>query len=729
MSLLSRLAVRIPRVRQHDRADCGAAALRSVALHFGLDVPLSRIRQAARTDRSGTTMLGLIEGAEALGLNARGVRATWEGLCELPLPAIAHVVTPVGLHHYLAVYRIDRRGVMVMDPAEGRVLRRSHAEFQRDWSGVLLLVDGVRRDDPGARGEKRDRGWALARPHHRALAEALFGALLCTVLGLAPAIYIQKVVDHVIGGGNLQLLNLMSVAMLAVIALQVYLNAVRASIVLRTGLRIDADLVLGYYRQLLRLPAPFFDSMRTGEILARIGDAGKVRALVSGLALDLAVNVLVVVLSLALMLAYSPRLALVVGATIPLYAAVLALANRANRRNQRSVMERAAELESHLVESVAAMATVRALGLEAPSELRAEARVVRLLRAVRRAGGTAIGASSAAELLGRTATVAVVWAGAPLVIGQSLSPGELMSFYALVGHLTGPVSSIIGANQGVQDALVALDRLGDVLDLEPEPSGGVELLPARIGDLRFREVTFRYGARPPVLHGLNLIIPRGQVTAIVGESGSGKSTIAALLHKLHPLESGQVAIGELDLRYVDACSLRRSIGMVPQRVVLFAGSIASNIAAGEPIPDMERVLHAARRVGVLELIESLPQGFATEIGDDGLTLSGGQRQRIALARVLYRDPPILVLDEATSALDALSEQQIQRCLRELRAEGKTIVQIAHRLAIARDADWIVVVEGGRVAEEGTHEELLRRGGSYERMWRLQARSVEMAATA
>jgi ATP-binding cassette, subfamily C, bacteriocin exporter len=712
---------RLRPVRQHDITDCGAACLWSVATYYGQRMPLSRIRQFASTDRQGTTVLGLLQAAKKLGYQAKGVRAAAEALPNLPTPFIAHVVLPTGLHHFVVVSRIRQRRLRVMDPRDGRLAWMGREEFLSLWSGVLVLLIPGEMFETGRVGDSvAGRFWALLKPHRSVLGQALFGAVIYTLLGLTTAVYVQKVVDYVLVDGNRNLLNLLSLAMLVLIVVQVFVGSMKSVLALRTGQKIDTSLILGYYRHLLRLPQAFFDTMRVGEILSRVGDAVKIRALLNDLALSLAVNALVVFFSLFLMLIYDWRLALVVSAIVPLFGFSLWLVNRINRRVLRTMMESAAELESHLVESVESISTIRRFSLETLAETKIEGRFVRLLRSVYGAGTNSIFSSGASDLIGRVAVVAVLWVGSGYVLDGDLTPGSLMSFYALVGYLTGPAASLVGANRTVQDALIAADRLFEIMDLELE--GGdqqVELGPDNFGTVTFEGVSFRYGSRTQVLNEVSFSVPPNQITALVGQSGSGKSTAMALLQKLYSPQAGLIQIGGIDLRYVSSESLRRVVVAVPQQVHLFHATVIENIAVGDAEPDVKRLLELSNELGVTEFVEELPQGFHTVLREQGSDLSGGQRQRLAIARALYRKPRLLILDEATSSLDSLSEELVQTCLRRFQSHGGTVVIITHRLATVVRADNIILLDGGKAVEEGTHAELLRRRGHYAALWRAQ----------
>jgi len=420
------------------------------------------------------------------------------------------------------------------------------------------------------------------------------------------------------------------------------------------------------------------------------------------------------------MFTYYWKLALVVLFIVPFYSAIYYLTNRENKVVERKLMENVADLESQLVESLNSIHTIKSFGLEEHANVKTEASLIRLLKTLYRSGLNSIFTGSSSEFFSKLFTIILLWVGAGIVLNNELTPGELLSFYALTGYFTGPVSSLIGLNKAVQNAMIAADRLFEIMDVEREKEElQIDLAPAWSGSITFKNVTFRYGASVTVFEDLNLEIHKGKVTAIVGESGSGKSTLMALLQRLYPLNSGQISVGDCNVQYITPDSLRRVIRIVPQRIDLFTGNVVDNIAVGDDQPDVNKILTLCSSLGILDFIEKLPNGFTTWLGENGATLSGGQRQRIAIARALYKDPEILILDEATSSLDSGAEHYIRNMTDLLRERSKTVIMITHRLSSVVRADKIVVLEAGKVAEEGKHEELLRNKGAYYRLWKEQ----------
>ena len=709
------------KIKQQDITDCGAACLASVAAYYKLKLPIARIRQIAGTDKKGTNLLGLYQAAEKIGFQVKGLKGNMEALLKMPTPCIAHVIVKEALHHYVVIYSIKKEVVKYMDPSDGQMHKLSFDDFEEIWTGALLMLIPSSEFEAGDNNTSNlTRFIYLLRPHKSVLTQSLVGAILYTVLGLSTAIYIQKITDNVLVNGNSNLLNLLSCAMLILLVLQLFVGAAKSVFMLQTGQKIDARLILGYYKHLLKLPQQFFDTMRVGEIISRVNDAVKIRAFINETIVGMIVNVFIVFFSFALMFIYSWKLALIMSTIIPFYVVLYWVVNSLNKKQERKLMEGTAELESQLVESINSVKTIKQFGIEDFANIKTETRFIKLLHTVYRSGTNSIFSTFSSEFLTRLFTIVILWVGSYFVLDNRITPGELLSFYALIGYFTAPMASLISMNKTIQNALIAADRLFDIMDLKREEEGEkMELKPDFIGDIRFDNVSFSYGTRTDVFKQFNLMISKGKLTAIIGESGSGKTTLAVLLQKLYPISGGKIYIGDHNIDYFTNASLRRWISSVPQQLNLFSGSIVENIAVGEFNPDLERVVQICKTLGMLDFVEKLPNGFATQIGENGATLSGGQKQRLAIARALYKEPEILILDEATSSLDSESENFVQQTIGRLIESGKTIVVIAHRLSTVVNADQIVVLQEGKVLEEGNHAELYQRKGLYYAMWQKQ----------
>lgn len=683
--------------KQRDLTDCGAACFAFVCEHYRLHLSLAQVRHALGTNQSGTTAASLVHAAQQLGFSARGVKGPPEALATVPLPGIAHCQLPGNRLHYVVLVRWTRRRAWVMDPAVGRVEKWPAARFLAQWTGVLILLA------PGERFQSGDRTvsplrrlWTLLGPHRGILAQSLLGAIVATALGLGMSAYVQGIVDHVIPDGNRPLLHVLGFAMVAMLIFRTVLTACQSLISVRMAQHIDAALILAYHRHLLRLPQVFFDTMRVGEIGSRIGDAIKVRHFLNATLVTLLLNPLIVLFSLGAMACWSPPLAALSLVLLPVNGLIYWAINRWNRDYCRRGMERAADYEAQLVETLQAQPTIRRFLLEPVAAWRHELRLVRLLKATGRAALGGIGANAAVTLATQAYLIGLLWIGAGLVLDVGLSPGQLMSCYTLAGYLSGPINGLVGLNESIQEALIATDRLFELMDLEREPDHGlIEFTHGHAGEVRFEQVNFRHAGRLATLQDITLALPAGRISALIGESGCGKSTLLALVQRLYLPESGRIFIGGHDLRHFRLRSLRRHLAVVPQQIQLWSGTVLENLAPGEEPPDLERVVHLCHEVGAHEFIEKLPQGYFTPLPENGGNLSGGQRQRIALVRALYRDAPILLLDEPTSALDHAAESQLLATLVRLRRQGCTVIVAAHSTGVLQIADIVVTLAGGK----------------------------------
>ncbi|WP_278622810.1 peptidase domain-containing ABC transporter [Parabacteroides gordonii] len=714
------------KIKQHDITDCGAACLASIAAHYGLKFPISRIRQYAFTDKKGTNILGIIEAAKKLGLEAKGVKGPFECLTEIPKPAIAHVVVKEVLQHFVVIYKVTDKYILIMDPGDGKLHKKSHEEFKKEWTGILVLLHPAETFQKGNLRKSTLKSFIeLLRPHKSVMGQALFGALVYSILGLSTAIYVGKITDYVLVDRNINLLNLMGILMILIILLRTFVGSMKSILALKTGQRIDASLILGYYKHLLTLPQQFFDTMRVGEIISRVNDAVKIRNFINNVSLDLAVNLLIMIFTLIVMFVYSWKLAAITLVSAPLFILTYVLFNRLNKKYQRNIMESSAELESQLVESLNSIATIKRFGIESFANLKTEIRFVHLLKNTYTSAYGAIIANGGIEFISTGITIAVLWAGSNFVIDKEITPGTLMVFYSLVGYILTPVGKLISSNQTIQDAMIAADRLFQIMDLEREQdeTNKIILKPEMVGNIQFENVAFRYGSRKQVFESLNLSIHKSETTAIIGESGSGKTTLISLIQNLYPIQAGSIRIGDYNITQINNESLRQIVGTVPQQIELFAGSIIENIALGDFEPDMQKIMQLCDQLGIKDFIEKLPNAYLTQIGEHGVSLSGGEKQRIAIARALYKNPEILIFDEATSSLDSISEKYVKRTLSALAKEGKTIIIIAHRLSTVKHADTIIVLENGKMMESGTHDQLIHTEGIYCKLWNEQFNQI------
>ncbi len=715
-------------VRQTDITDCGAACLATVARRYGLRIPIAVIRQYAGTDRRGTNVLGLVEAAQKLGFEARGVRGRMEALTQIPLPCIAHVVQS-GLQHYVAILRVTSRHVIVADPACG-VIKHPLSRFRTIWSGALVILVPSRQFERDDSCSGRRRGLILLlRQNRLLLIETLLATVFLTLLGLATSLYLKVIVDRVLVNRDQLLFRWLSAGLLCLVMIRAALGAVRGTLSAYVGRAVDLSLMLDYYRHVLAMPLQFFETRASGEIISRLADAAKVRIMICSSTLTLLLDVATMSAGFAVLFIFSRRLALLVLMGLPLMASALCLINRPLRQAQRSAMELAAELQSRLVESIAGIVTIKAFRAEQVEGHRVEIALVRLLRETFRTTLWCVVSATSGDVAASLAIVSLLWCAGRMVLAGELTVGQLIACYSVLLYLIQPMGRLAELNQQIQDAWIAAERLYGILELPRECAerlGNLLLPPGLTGRIDLQGVAFRYGMRNPVLNEVTLSIQPRSLLALIGESGSGKSTLARLLMRFYDPQTGRICIDGHNLRDLNLDSLRSKIGYVDQDAFFFSGTIEENLTLGDPRGDPEAVATAVRAVGLEAFVSQLPELLRTRIGERGFSLSSGQRQRLALARALVPDPPILVLDEATSHLDLDAERYIMNLLQSLK-QRKTIIMISHRPELASRADRIAVLREGRILEQGTHQELLDARGPYWSLWQSLPRPDGLAA--
>ena len=700
---------------QQNAVDPGLAALVMLLRFQGIGADSEQIRH-----RFGGVRIGVAEMlrcAKDMGLKARALRTNWKQLAKTPLPAIA----PLKDGGFLLVGKIGEDKVIVQSPLSPRPSLMTQADFEAVWDERLVLM--TRRAQLTDLSRRFDLTWFLGAIHkyRELLSEVLVASFFLQIFALVTPLFFQVIIDKVLVHRGMSTLEVLILGLITVSIFETILGTLRTYLFSHTTNRIDVELGARLFRHLLALPIAYFQARRAGDSVARVRELESIRSFITSSALTLVIDLFFTTVFLGVMFFYSSLLTLIVVAAFPFYIGISASATPLFRRRLDEKFARGAENQAFLVESVTGIETLKAMAVEPQMQRRWEEQLAGYVAASFRVLSLNNIASQSVQLVSKLVTAATLYFGAQLVIDQSLSVGELVAFNILAGRVSAPVLRLAQLWQDFHQARLSVARLGDILNTPAEPSYNPTraALPTIRGDIAFDHVTFRYRIDgPEILHDISFVVQAGQIVGIVGPSGSGKSTLAKLVHRLYVPESGRVLVDGVDLAMVDIAWLRRQIGVVLQENVLFNHSIRDNIALVDPAMPMPQVITAAELAGAHEFILELPEGYDTIVGERGSTLSGGQRQRIAIARALVSDPRILIFDEATSALDYESERIIQQNMGHI-ARDRTVLIIAHRLSTVRRADRIITLERGRLVEDGTHDELIVRGGRYASLHRLQ----------
>ena len=703
---------RFPHVWQLDEMDCGAACLAMVTRHFGRPVSLGHIRQVVGTNIDGTSLLGIVRGAESLGLAAKSVKASKSRLDEMPLPAVVHW----GGNHWVVLHDVDGRKVRISDPAKGP-RRLSRTEFEEKWTGYTALfayTPELERAPVGTSGIRWV--WPFFRPYRGTFVRAGLLALIAAGLSMLLPVFSQIVVDRVVADRDFGLLNVVVVSMLGVLLLMIGATILQRYVLSRAAVRIDGTTLDHLTGKLLALPMSYFNTRRTGDISRRLAGIRQAREFLVQEGVQSVTAGTQLVAALVLMFVYSWKLALVFLALAPAYLALMRFSKRRLRPMFDSLEEAFAKYHSQQLDAIKGIETVKAMGAEESLRTRMLGQFNSLADRLFRADFTIMLYEGAVQFVTFLSVALFLWVGAYQVLNGSLSIGELVAFNALVLLANGPLQLLLSMWDQLQFTTVLLNRLNDVFEHAPEQGedhSGLRPVKTLEGRIRLNDVWFWYPGPQvvPILEGITLDVAAGTTVAIVGRSGSGKTTLVKCLAGLIEPTRGSITYDGVDLVTLEYRDLRRKIGFVLQEPYLFDDTIARNIAFGDERPDMELVERAARAANAHDFIDRLPLGYETRVGETGILLSGGQRQRVAIARALYGQPPVLIFDEATSSLDTESERTVQENIDRL-LEGRTSFVIAHRLSTVRDADLIVVMERGKLVEQGTHDELMDRKGVY-----------------
>lgn len=695
----------------------GLVCLVTAAKILGIPADYKQLERSFVIDDNSIAVHILLRAAKELDLKAREVSSTLERLPQLSYPVLALCADG----NYVVLVRADEGKVLIFDPRQGKPVIVTHAEFAELWTGKLILL--ARRFSLKNLEQKFNFSWFIPviLKFKRLFLEVLFFSFCLQCFGLVTPLFSQVIIDKVLVHKGLTTLDILVVGLLFIHTFEGILNVLRSYIFSHTTNRVDVLLGTKLFRHLLALPIQYFETRRVGDTVARVRELENIRQFLTGNTITIVLDLFFCIIFVIVMFFYSVSLSLITLAALPFFVGLSLFVTPILRKRLDHKFACNSEVQSYLVESVTGINTVKSMAIEPQFNHRWEGTLANYVKAAFRTTILSNMAGNAAQYIQKISTLAILWAGARLVMQGEMTIGQLIAFQMFAGRVVDPVLRLANVWQEFQQVRLSIERLGDILNSPCEPvfNPNKTMLPQLTGKVVMEDIVFRYRLdAPAVLDHISFEVQPGMTIGIVGRSGSGKSTLAKLIQRMYIPESGRVLIDGIDLSQVEPAWLRRQIGVVMQESYLFNGSIRENIAAVDPAASMERIVQVAKLAGAHEFILELADGYDTCVGERGSSLSGGQKQRIAIARTLLINPKILIFDEATSALDYQSEKIIQDNLRDI-CKGRTVFIIAHRLSTVRHADQIVVLERGKIIEKGSHQQLLALQGMYHSLHKQQ----------
>ena len=723
-----------PFYKQLDAMDCGPSCLRMIAKFYGKNYTLQTLRDKSYITREGVSMLGISDAAEAIGFRSMGVRITFEQLMnEAPMPCVAHW----NQNHFVVVYKVKkipptpfRKGgveVYVSDPASG-IIKFTKEEFLKGWAntkeggedkGLCLLLETT-PDFYQAADEKINKSgfkflFSYLRPYKKIIVQLFLGLLLGSLLQLIFPFLTQSIVDKGINTQDLNFVTLIIIAQLVLIFSRTIVEFIRSWILLHLGTRINISLISDFLIKLMKLPVSFFDTKMIGDLIQRIGDHRRIENFLTSSTLNILFSFVTLIIFGIVLLIYSVNIFLIFLIGSVLYTSWVYLFMKKRREIDNRRFAQLSDNQSNVIQLITGMQEIKLNNCEKQKRWEWENIQAKLFRVnmsslslnqYQQAGGV---------FINEVKNVMITFIAAKSVIDGNMTLGMMLAVQYIMGQLNSPINQMISFLQSTQDAKISLERLGEIHSKENEESDEhpkVDILPEQ-RELNIEKVFFQYeGPHSPfVLDDVNLSIPEKKITAIVGTSGSGKTTLIKLLLGFYNPVKGKITLGDLYMNNLSNRLWRDKCGVVMQDGFIFSDSIANNIAVSDEYVDRAKLLHAVKVANIQEFIESLPLGYNTKIGQNGVGLSQGQKQRILIARAVYKNPEFIFFDEATNALDANNERVIMENLDQF-FKGKTVVVVAHRLSTVKNADQIVVLEKGKIVERGTHSELSKKKGAY-----------------
>lgn len=710
-------------IKQHDYKDCGCACIATICKQYGLKYPISKIREVSGTDKEGTSAYGLIKAAEKLGLSAKGVKADnpKDIFTEIPLPAIAHVIMNKTLLHYVVIHKITKDKIIVADPAKG-IINYNLNDFFEIWTGILLIMTPTVSFKTGNESKGVfSRFFSLIKPQKSLLVSIFLSSLLITIFGVIGSFYFKFLIDDIVPNNLEHSLHVFSIGFIILGVFKVITEVFRTQLLIYLGQKLDIPLMLGYYDHVIKLPMNFFSTREVGEIISRFNDASNIREAISGVTLTMMIDVFMVIVGGIILYTQSNLLFGMTIIPIILYTIIIFVFKNIIEDVNRDTMDSNSKLTSYLVQSLNGIETIKAFNAEREVNLETEKRFIRLIKNIFRNGKISNAQSSLKRVVESVFAIAILWIGTIQVLEGKITFGELLSFNALLVYFLDPIENIINLQPTLQTAIVASERLSEILDLEVEKSdkNHVYVRPESLkGDIKIKNLDFRYGTRSNILKNINLDIKSGEKIALVGESGSGKSTLAKLLLNFYEVEKGEIIINGYNIKDIELEYLRDKIAYISQETFLFNGTIIENLKLGNPYISYEEIIEACKKAQIHNFINSLPLRYNTLVEENGSNFSGGQKQRLSIARAILKNPDILIMDEATSNLDSITEKAIEKTMSEF-SENITTIIIAHRLSTIKRCDNIYILDKGEIVENGSHSKLIKAKNRYYYLWKNQ----------